>query len=276
MTTTQEAAQPDIRTEVRMAFGVVLAAPGRILRFAGLPFLLSVAVFAGLMLAVPPPSGDALVKSPEAMNLWIADNAGYLVVGSLLSLWGYGRFLVRWYRWTLLGEDATGFLDPGLGRRELRTVGWTIVVGMIALPTLVLLVILSGALALVGDFAFGIAGAQQVGGYLGGMLGSLLGFYVLCYVMARLSPGVVPVALDGPVALGASWRASGPIAGPAAMILWLLALPMNLLGSLSGLAPPPFDTVLDLVGLPVTFIVYAASSVFTARLSQAVLGGDQT
>lgn len=267
MTTSTGTAGPDIRSEVTLAFAAVLGGPWRVVRFAGLPFVLCIALFAWLFLTSPPPAE----ATPVATNQWVAGNSGYLIVGSLLALWGYGRFLVRWYRWTVLGEDSVSFVEPGLGRRELRTISWTIVVGLATIPAMILLTMMAGALAFIGRLAFGMAGASEFGAGLGAQLGSLLGFYLICYVMARLGPGVVDAALDGTVGLGRSWRATAPIAAVSALILWFLALPANLLGVIRVLTVAPMDGLIGVLEIPVNFAVYAASAIFTARLWQATL-----
>lgn len=271
MTSSTGASGPDIRQEVTLAFAAVMGNVWRVLRFAGLPMLGGLGLFLWLFWSNPSPDAETLQVRPEAMNLWIADHAGTLAVGSLLMLWGYGRFLVRWYRWTVLGDDASTLIDPGLGKRELRTIGWTIVVGLATIPAFFLLTLLAGALALIGGLAFGIAGAGELGANLGGQLGSLLGFFVVCYMVARLSPGVVPVALDTDSALARSWRETAPVATPSAMILWLIALPSNLLGLVGALGGGLVEDAAGLLSIPVMLAVYAASAIFTARLWQATL-----
>ncbi len=275
MTISTGATGPDIRQEVTLAYAAVLGDPWRLVRFAGLPFLAGVGLFLWLFWSNPSPDAATMQQDPGAMSRWVASNSGYLIVGSLLMLWGYARFLVRWYRWTALGDDDATLIDPGLGRRELRTIGWTIVVGLATIPAFMLLSLLAAALALIGAVAFGIAGAGEFGANVGGQLGSLLGFFLVCYMVARLSPGVVPVALDTGSALARSWRETVPVATVSAMILWLIALPSNLLSVVGALTGGIVADATGLIGIPVTFIVYAASAIFTARLWQATLAPNQ-
>lgn len=256
---------PAALAETKLAYAAVLADPGRLLRFGGLPTALALGLWAFLSIARPMPDAE----DPAVIEAWMAANAGYVLLAALTAMWSYGRLVVRWTRWTVTGEDASGILDPGLGRRELRTLGWSLAVGIFAMPTLILLVVVGDAFLFLGAGLFGLAGeaAALTGARLGAVLGGLIGLLPAYYVTGRLLPGVAPLSLDGPAALGGSWRATKD-AGPTAMLtLWLIALPGALLGAVS--AQLDLGVALDLAGPVASYLAYAATAVSMARLWQA-------
>jgi hypothetical protein len=262
---------PDIRQETTLAFMAVLGNPGRLLRFAGLPLLLAIIGFGWLAIIDPMPASDDNAASSD----WMSRNAGIIMLSLTLAIWGYARFLVRWFRWTLTGEDTTSLLDPGLGAPEMRMAGWSSVVGLLTMPAFLILLLpmsllstlTQALLAPLGESA-GLAGEQ-----LGGHIGAIIGYLGICYMQARLVPGTVPAAMGQPVKLSESWSAVLPHVRPATLILWLIALPANLLGIIA----LPFvgtlvEPVLSILSMLVSLVGYAAAAVFMARLWQATLG----
>lgn len=258
---------PAALAETKLAYAAVLADPGRLLRFGGLPTVLALGLWGFLSIARPMPESE----DPAVMEAWMAANAGYVLLAILTAMWSYGRLVVRWSRWTVTGDGMGGFFDPGLGGRELRTLGWSLLAGLCAMPTLLLLVLVGDVFLFLGASLFGLAGeeAALTGARLGAVLGGLIGLLPAYYITGRLLPGVAPVALDLPAALGPSWRTTKEAALTAMLTLWLIALPGAIVGTV--LLQLDLGLALNVVGPVLSFLAYSATAVSMARLWQAVV-----
>jgi len=257
--------------ETKLAYAAILSDPGRLIRFGGVPMLLSVLAVLAAVVRHPMPG----LADPAELEAWSQATLGYFGIAGLLGFWAYGRMAVRWFRWTLRGDDETGFLDVGLSGVELKTLLWAVVSVLAAIPAFVFLMIAAAVLSLVGAIAFAIPGGEAgaaAGAIVGGQLGAAVGLLGVFYVMGRLLPGVVPVSFGQEAALGAAWRGIQPVGGRAMFTLWLISLPSMLAGLPLALAPlfgesmpTPIYVLVTAIGFPVN----AATAVALARLWQA-------
>lgn len=145
----------------------------------GLPYFLLL-VGLGVLSALLLPADPAAFSGSDLMLALIVLIAQLLV---------YTAMVVAWHRVTLLGYAAdSGFFRVGMGRRELKFLGYSLLLYLAA--------------ALVGV-------AAGIGGVLSPALGIVLGIAALggaVFVFLRCSLVFPATAADHPTSLGVSWR----------------------------------------------------------------------
>jgi len=186
---------------------IVLAEPGRTLRFASVLLVLYLAL---TPFALPAPGTGV----PGGLALVLAH--------TLLMLWVSVAVALRWHRMILFGEDGVRWLDLPLGNRELRYFGRSVMVAVvIALAVGAALGLVAGLISAVragGDAASGLV--------LSGLMafGLLLGYYLL----ARLGLALPASAGDGDGRLATAWALSRAHWRPFCALLILVSLPQLL------------------------------------------------
>ncbi|HYE50890.1 MAG TPA: hypothetical protein VEB20_14945 [Azospirillaceae bacterium] len=258
-------------SDVAAIFAVVFGDGRRFLRFAGLPGVAAVALNLAFVVLYPQP------ESQEEMAAWAAEAFPFMTVFWTVWAWAFARMFVRWCRWGVTGEDAIGFFTPGFGARELRLLGWSVVMGLATIPAFLFAGIVISAVTALGGFAGAMVGGEagtQGGMALGTLLGLLLGFLPVMMVLGRLGVGLVPVALDRPSALLAAWRATE---GWAVRLMWLMLLieaSILVPSLLGGYAGPAGVLVLTAVTAVLSLAVTAAFAVLVSRVYRETLGAQ--
>lgn len=182
---------------VRAAFNRVFNNPNQAFT-VGLPYF--VLLFAVGVIAVLTQPADPMAAGGGAVALQFV-----LTVVQLLI---YIAMAVAWHRVTLLGFSVDkGLFRAGFGSRELRFLGYTI---LIYLP-LVMAVI--------------VAGLLMTSGPAGGIIGIVFGVIAICaaiFVLIRWSMVLPATAADHPTSLKSSWQQTegnfGPMLGISVII----------------------------------------------------------
>lgn len=203
---------------------LLLSDPGRVLRFAGAPAL----VLAVLSLAQMVPADGA--------------GATLLTFLSLLgTVWGIGIWTVRWSRFLLLGEETAQFWDMPFSGRIWRTGG--LVLSLLFMSVLVAILpasLVMGILAALfgpdapvqADPADAAALAASFPGWFH-VLAILISVLMMIWPVARLAPALGSVVQDGPLVMGASWKATSRLLGlPPLFALIMVNLPLQLPGGI--------------------------------------------
>jgi len=193
-----------------LSYLAFLRQPGRLLRYGGFPMLLAIGAVLEITLNRPLPE-IASEADTYLMQAWLEANGPVLLIAALLLLWANIRILAQSMRWGATGEDGLGLLEPGFGGRELRLLGWSVLLWLGLVPLLL--------------FALNLA-------QILGLAGLLLGYLPVVWLMGRVLPGLVPVALGQPAAIGPGFRASGRLALYPAAFMFLAILPDPLLTTL--------------------------------------------
>ncbi|MFM2043861.1 MAG: hypothetical protein RLY86_2437 [Pseudomonadota bacterium] len=256
--------------EAALAWGAVAAEPARFLRYGGAPMVaaLGLQLALGILRPMPDMEGVAPDQQMAVISDWVAANTWPVFVWIVLTAWSTVRLMVQTTRWVVGGEDGVGLLDPGFGLRELRWLGWSFVLGVATLPAFLLMMVIVAMLSAVGAVAFGIGtGDMAAGGGTGAVvmaiIGTLIGYAAVTYTLARLMPGLVPIAFDRPAALGKAWTKGEPAAGYGTVLIYGVLVPPLLLSLLIGEQGmfSPIQTLLTLLG----YVAYAALAVAVAR-----------
>ncbi|WP_119680043.1 hypothetical protein [Indioceanicola profundi] len=254
--------------EGALSWTAVVMEPGRFLRHGGVPLLLALALQLWIGVTDPIPA-DAMAEGGDpAMEAWVARNVWFLLAWVIFSIWATIRLMVQTTRWAMTGEPGAGFLEPAFGASEFRYFGWSILVGLATIPAVMLMSFIAMTLAGAGGVAFGVGsgGDAEAGGFGAGLMaviGTLIGYAAVTFVLARLLPGLVPVAFGRPGALVESWRKSGAVAGYGAALVYTVLAPVLLFSLLlsDGGMFTPAETLLTLIG----YIAYAALALAIVR-----------
>lgn len=242
--------------EAALAWSAVVAEPGRFIRYGGVPLLAAIGIQLWLAVTDPLPA-EAQAEGGEAlMQAWVLEHGWLLIAWMAFSVWASVRLMVQTTRWAMAGEEGASLLAPAFGLKELRYFGWSLVVGLATLPPLIVMGIL---IAILTD----LAGGEGAGAVIMAVIGTLLGYAGITYVMARLLPGLVPVAFGRPGALGESWRGSAPAGLFGAALVYAVLAPVLLLSL--ALGGGGFFTVMQTILTLLGYIAYAALAVAIVR-----------
>lgn len=261
----------DFRVAWRESLAVyllLLADPGRVIRFAGAPALVLTVLGVAQMTGLQGSTGNLL-----------------LLLSLLGTIWSVGVWTVRWARFLLLGEDQVQFWDMPFDGRVWRTGG--IVLALILGSLLAAIIPASLVMALLT----GLVGGLPKGGpavdapALAAMLPDwfhllaiLVCLLMMLWPVARLAPGVGAVVQDQPMALGGSWKATARLGGlPACLALLLVSVPLQIPSVLLVFGSLASGNVLLLLVTNLVMsltqpLVVAASALLWARIYGVAIG----
>ncbi|HYC02023.1 MAG TPA: hypothetical protein VED40_01945 [Azospirillaceae bacterium] len=231
--------------DAKAGYKAVMGNRGAILRYAGLPMLISFLISGLLMGGLEPPAEGQGIS-------WFVANAPVLSVNALVGAWASALMSIRWQRWFLLGEDDRRWaLLPLADGPVWRYALGNIAIGLLVAAAVGLAVLAAGMAAVLGGMLFGQAGAAAFS-FLGGMMALAL----MPILVGRCSPGLVPVALGEKAAVRRSFDMTKGIStrlglgvllflGPMLLALAVaggiaMMLPEVLAGVVQGLVALPF------------------------------------
>jgi hypothetical protein len=247
---------------------LLLADPGRVIRFTGAPALVLTVLGVAQMTGMEGSGGSLL-----------------LLLSLLGTIWSVGVWTTRWMRFLLLGEDQVQFWDMPFDRRVWR--GGGIVLFLILGSLLAAIVPASMVMAVVTGLAGGLptdappvdapALAAMMPDWLH-LLAVLVCLLMMLWPAARLAPGIGAVVQDQPMALGASWKATARLGGlPVCLALLLVSVPLQIPSFLLVVAALSSGNVLlllitNLVMSLTQPLVVAASALLWARIYGVAIG----
>lgn len=186
------------------------------LRISGVLYLLQIVVAIGLLLFLQPSSQGALLT--------------YLVVVILLSVFCSIWTAVAWHRFILLDEVPSGWLPAFNGGRLLAYFGYSLLLGIIAIP------ILLGAGLLAGLFA-------SAGGPLVALIATVAVFFVVLIIGYRLALILPGSSVDKRMGLGDAWDATRGATGDIVVLALVSAIGAAVLGLPSSFLIGPLQIV---------------------------------
>lgn len=227
--TTPASGKIDVGVAVSRAYSTVWQNPGLAVELAWLPFAILVAAeIVAMLLGIAGKFGMVL---------------GLLVRGLAFAVFGT-IFIVRWYRFVLLGETANGELfPPGWGPFLIAAIkiGVVFIVGLIVLAAIAALPphFLTMPIAMIGGIA-------------------------LAFALARLWLVFPAAAIERPIELRAAWDLAAGNYWRLVGCLVLCYLPFVVLKALLGGSATVFGLVFQIIGFAV---VFAGSAVIATLLS---------